>query len=263
MIELSPYHQIELAPAWEALRDNPPDRDQVIRTVSRKMLNDQPLIQGDLVFAGLDTKAEFPLAEKYPVHFRKTYYPGAFHKPPQQEYDHHLQISEILNVPPPIGATRNSFRSCMIPGTPLDRLSPFGIEPPDHNIGIAEDCELTSLMGLWKLFENVHDQITKLHAAGLAHGDLFLHNIIISLSPIGVFLIDFELAVEKKEISAEEWQKACSNDFEEVHRAATYVQCGLGRQSGSLAETSLSHLDLLFGDIAPRFLKAVQRHSLL
>ena len=31
MIELSPYHQIELAPAWEALRDNPPDHDQVIR----------------------------------------------------------------------------------------------------------------------------------------------------------------------------------------------------------------------------------------
>ena len=263
MIELSQYHQIELAPAWEALRDNPPDRDQVIRTVSRKMLNDQPLIQGDLVFAGMDTKAKFPLAEKYPVHFRKTYYPGAFHQPPQREYDHHLQIADILDVPPPIGATKNSFRSCMIPGTPLNRISPFGMDPLERNISVAEDCDTSSLIGMWGLFETVHDQISKLHAAGLAHGDLFLHNIIISSSPIGVFLIDFELAVEKKEISEEEWRKACSADFEELHRAAIYVQCGLGKQSGPLAETSLAHLKQLFGDIAERFKKSVDRHSLL
>jgi len=208
MIELSPYHQIQLAPAWEDLRDNPPDRDQVIRTVSRKMLNDQPLIQGDLVFAGLETRAEFPLAEKYPVHFRKTYYPVAFHKPPQLEYDHHLQVSKILDVPPPIGATKNSFRSCMIPGIPLNRISPFGIEPLDRNIGVAEECESSSLIGMWGLFASVQDQVEKLHAAGIAHGDLFMHNIIISLSPIGVFLIDFELAVEKKKVSSEDWEKA-------------------------------------------------------
>lgn len=263
MIELSPYHQIKLNPAWEALKDNPPDRDQIIRTVSRKMLNDQPLIQGDLVFAGLDTQAEFPLAKKYPVHFRKTYYPGAFHKPPQREYDHHLQISGILEVPPPIGATRNSFRSCMIPGTPLNRLSPFGVEPLDRNIAIAEDCDTTSLMGMWGLLETIHGQITKLHGAGLAHGDLFLHNIIVSSSPIGVFLIDFELAVEKKEVSDEDWEKACAADFEELYQTATYVQCGLGKQAGHLAEASLAHLKPLFGDSAPRFKKAVSRHSLL
>lgn len=263
MIELSPYHQIELAPAWEALKDNPPDRDQVIRTVSRKMLNDQPLIQGDLVYAGLDTKAEFPLSEKYPVHFRKTYYPGAFHKPPQQEYDHHLEISKILDVPAPIGATKNCFRSCMIPGTPLNRLSPFGAEPLDRNIPIAEEKDTTSLMGLWGLLETAHDQITRLHAAGLAHGDLFFHNIIIPSSPIGVFLIDFELAVEKQETSEEAWAKACHSDFEELLQSAVYIQCGLGKQVGSLAEASLSRLDELFGDGAPRFQKAVDRHSLL
>ncbi len=263
MIELSPYHQIELAPAWEALRDNPPDRDQVIRTVSRKMLNDQPLIQGDLVFAGLNTRAEFPLAEKYPVHFRKTYYPGAFHKPPQQEYDRHLQISGILDLPAPIGATKNSFRSCLIPGTPMDRLSPFGVEPLDRNIALAEEQGITSLMGLWTLFETVYDQITHLHAAGLAHGDLFLHNIIIPSSPIGVFLIDFELAVEKKEASEEGWKKACTSDFEELHQSATYIQCGLGKQTGPLAEASLARLSELFGDSAARFQKAVDRHSFL
>lgn len=263
MIELSPFHHIELAPAWEEMRDNPPDRDQVIRTVSRKLLNDQPLIQGDLVLAGLDTRAEFPLAEKYPVHFRKTYYPGAFHKPPQEEYDHHLQISRILDVPPPIGATRNSFRSCMIPGTPLNRLSPFGVEPPERNIGVAEEKDVTSLMGLWSLFETVHEQITTLHASGLAHGDLFLHNIIIPSSPIGVFLIDFELVIEKKEVSDEAWEKACAADFDELYHGAVYIQCGLGKQNGPLAEESLGFLDDLFGNTAPRFQKAVERHSLL
>jgi len=203
------------------------------------------------------------LTEKYPVHFRKTYYPGAFHKPPQREYDHHLQISSILDLPPPIGATKNSFRSCMIPGTLLNRLSPFGIEPLDRNIEIAEDCDTLSLMGIWGLLETVHDQVTKLHTAGLAHGDLFLHNIIIPSSPIGVFLIDFELAVEKNEVSPKDWEKACAADFEELHRTAIYVQCGLGKQTGSLAETSLAHLEQLFGDTAPRFKKSVDRHSLL
>ncbi|NOX98885.1 MAG: hypothetical protein GXP30_03985 [Verrucomicrobia bacterium] len=263
MIELSPYHQIELAPAWEALRDNPPDRDQVIRTISRKMLNDQPLIQGDLVYAGLDTKAEFPLSEKYPVHFRKTYYPGAFHKPPQLEYDHHLEISQILDVPAPIGATRNSFRSCLIPGTPLSRLYPFGVEPLDRNINLAEEGETTSLMGLWNLLETAHEQVTRLHAAGLAHGDLFFHNIIVPSSPIGIFLIDFELAVEKQGVSDEAWQKACSADFEELHQTAVYIQCGLGKQVGDLAENSLARLDELFGTSSQRFQKAVDRHSFL
>ncbi|MFK5920779.1 MAG: lipopolysaccharide kinase InaA family protein [Verrucomicrobiota bacterium] len=263
MIELSPYHQIELAPAWEALRDNPPDRDQVIRTLSRKMLNDQPLIQGDLVYAGRDTKAEFPLAEKYPVHFRKTYYPGAFHKPPQQEFDHHLQISQILDVPAPIGATKKVFRSCLIPGIPLNKLCPFGVEPLEHNIALAEEQNTTSLMGLWHLLETLDQQISKLHAAGLAHGDLFFHNVIVPSSPIGVFLIDFELAVEKNKVSEEIWQKACQSDLEELQRNAVYLQCVLGKQTGPLAEKSLSRLDTLFTNTASRFQKAVDRHSFL
>jgi len=263
MIELSPYHQIALAPAWEALGDNPPDRDQVIRTLSRKMLNEQPLIQGDLVYAGMDTKVEFPLAEKYPVHFRKTYYPGAFHKPPQREYDHHLQISSILDVPPPIGATKNTFRSCLIPGTPMDRLSPFGVEPLEQNIALAEKTDTLSLIGLWNLFETLNEQISRLHQAGLAHGDLFLHNIIVPSSPVGIFLIDFEMAVEKKNVAKEVWEKARQADLEELHRSAVYIQCGLGKQTSPLAETSLSRLSELFGNASSRFQKAVDRHSFL
>ena len=263
MIELSPYHHIELTPAWEELKENPPDRDQVIRTVSKKLVNDQPLIQGDLVFAGLDTRAKFPLAEKYPVHFRKTYYPGAFHKPPQREYDHHMRISEIIDVPPPIGATKDTFRSCMIPGTPLNRLSPFGVEPLDRNIAIAEESELQSLMGLWGLFESVYQQVTSLHEAGLAHGDLFLHNVIVSPSPIGAFLIDFELAIDQEDVSEEKWKEACDADCEELFQSAVYVQCGLGKQVGPLAENSLSRLEDLFGNSASRFAKSVDRHSYL
>ncbi|MCF6313376.1 MAG: hypothetical protein L3J39_13085 [Verrucomicrobiales bacterium] len=263
MIELSPYHQIELAPAWEALRDNPPDHDQVIRTISRKMLNDNPLIQGDLVYAGHDTKAEFPLAEEYPVHFRKTYYPGAFHKPPQQEYDHHLQISKILDIPAPIGATPKTFRSCLIPGSPLNKLSPFGVEPLDHNIAVAEEQTTTSLIGLWNLLETLNQQITLLHQAGIAHGDLFFHNAIVPSSPIGVFLIDFELAIEKGKVEEDVWEKARLSDLEELHRTATYIQCGLGKQTSALAQASLSRLPELFDKNASRFQKAIDRHSFL
>src|SRR5690606_32232791 len=141
--------------------------------------------------------------------------------------------------------------------------SPFGVEPLERNIAIAEDCGTTSLIGLWKLLETIHGQVTKLHGAGLAHGDLFLHNIIVAPSPVGVFLIDFELAAEKTQVSDEDWEKACGSDFEELYQTATYVQCGLGKQSGPLAEASLSRLGTLFGDSSQRFKKAVSRHSLL
>ena len=145
----------------------------------------------------------------------------------------------------------------------MDRLSPFGIEPFDRNIALADEQSLTSLMGLWQLFETIHEQVTKLHAAGLAHGDLFLHNIIIPASPIGVFLIDFELAVDKNKATEEAWEKACFSDFEEIYRCATYIQCSLGKQTSPLAEATLARLNELFGSTAERFQKAIDRHSFL
>ncbi len=262
MIELSPFHKVELAEEYQNLVDQPPDHDQIMRVVSKKMANGQPLIQGELVLAGNETRNAFPLAGRYPVHFRKTYYPTCFHQHPDQELENHQMAADILHIPPPIGATRTSFRSCFIPGKPLSRISPFGTEPPESNIATAQEAETALLIGLWDLLSNLYDQVTQLHDGGLAHGDLYLHNAIVSTSPVRIFLIDYELAVKKRDCDSEEkWQKAVDADLRELLTEAIYVQAGLGSQRGPLAEASLEALPVFFEKTHRRFQRAISQRS--
>ncbi|MEM7146953.1 MAG: lipopolysaccharide kinase InaA family protein [Verrucomicrobiota bacterium] len=258
MIPVSPQHQIDLAPQYLPLIENPPDHDQIIHTLMRKMANNQPLIQGDLVLAGADTREEYPRAKEFPVHFRKSYYPTCFHQHPDKEFEKHTIASQIIGIPAPIGTTRTTFRSCFIPGRPFPRLSPFGSEPPDSNIPVAQETEAAQLIALWKLLEELHSKTTKLHENGLAHGDLFLHNVIVALTPIEVCLIDFELAVKQSDVDDEKWPATCQADLAEMFREAIYIQCGLGPQAGPLAEASQTALPTLFEETAlPRFQRAL------
>jgi len=263
-VSLTPRHHAQLIPELAYLVDSPPDHDHVIRTLSRKLSNGLPLIQGDLVIAGKDTLEAFPRAREYPVHFRKTYYPTAFHPPATLECEKHERISRIIEIPPPIGATRNCFRSCFIPGVPMDRLSPFGLEPPEQNLVVASRTETVTLIGLWHLLEEVALQLTALHGSGVVHGDMFLHNVIVSRSPVAVCLIDFEQAVERSaETGAEEWAEREMRDWEEVFRHALWVQTGLGAQPGELGERSRSEAGRLLGGVASRCLQAIDDHSTL
>lgn len=258
-IALSPYHEIELPEAYRHWAEHAPQQDQVIRTLSKKLANGQPLIQGDLVVAGRESRETWPLATQYPVHFRKTYYPTCFHQHPDIEFRHHEKAAQLLDVPAPIGATRTSFRSCFIPGDSLRKLSPFGVEPIDANIAIAEKLDHLHLIGYWRLLEEVYGQVTRLHEGGLAHGDLFIHNVIVSLAPVGIFLIDFELSVDRDEAGDEEkWEKAVREDFREILLEAVCVQCGLGIQAGPLAEHSLEELESLTGTAHDRFVRALR-----
>ncbi len=261
MIHLSPHHQIELDPALMHMLERPPDRDYVVRRVSQKVVNGQPLIQGELVISGNETLDAYPLAVKYPVHFRKTYYPTCFHQHPDQEYENQLAASRIIDVPPPIGSTRTTFRSCYLPGTPFDRLSPFGVEPPERNIQIAEEHPKAACIGLWFLLNSVYTQITALHENGFAHGDLFLHNIIISPAPIGAHLIDFEQAVRRDdEMSDEVWKEKVDADLSEILKTGTFLQCALGRQEGPLSNACLKALPKLF-TAHRQFKRSIERRT--
>ena len=246
-VRVTPVHEIELQEALAPLIAHPPEHDFVMRRLSEKLANGEPLIQGELVIAGKDTLDRYPLAREYPVHFRKTYYPTCFHQDPVQELHRHQRAAEILPIPPPIGCTRTSFRSCFLPGHPLDKLAPFGLEPPDANLRFAEEMPIAARIGLWRLFEVLHGQITALHRAGLVHGDLFLHNVIVSTAPIGVYPIDFELAVERAETATDEaWRELCEQDLLELRRAAAYLLCVLGPQPGELAAEIGTRLEDLF-----------------
>src|SRR5690606_10603611 len=96
-----------------------PREDFVVRTLAHKKAGQTTLMMGELVIAGAATRDQYALARKYPLHFRKTYYPGGMHGDPRAEFDLHQRASTVVPVPPPIGATRETFRSCLLPGSPL------------------------------------------------------------------------------------------------------------------------------------------------
>lgn len=260
MVRVSSRHEVLLVPEYADLLEHPPEHDFVMRTITRREVQGMPLMSAEIVIAGKDTRREFPLAEEYPMHFRKSYFPGRLHGDPQHEFDNQQRASEILEAPPPIGWTKSSFRSCFVPGKPYSRLTPFGVDPPEGNVALAEEIELAKAVGLWWLCGQAFEQLCRLHAAGIVHGDLELHNIAVAPSPAEVVLLDFELAKNKSELTSEAWEKAVQADFDELLKEAVYLQCAMGRQPGAMADLAMERIGDLFA--APgRFQRHIRRQA--
>lgn len=216
------------------------------------------LMLAEIVIGGAETRQQHPLANTYPLHFRKTYFPGRLHGDPRQEFEFQTQASTLIGVPPPIGFGAREFRSCLIPGKPYDRLSPFGAEPEESNIDAAHKLSLASAAGLWRFLEEAFSRLAALHAGGLAHGDAQLHNFIVSPSPLELVLIDFESAARSDAFTRDAWQARCEADLAPLLREATFVQCALGTQPGGLAELCLERMDTLFKN-PDTFRRAIER----
>lgn len=260
MVPVSPRHSVLLAPEYAQLIRSAPEHDFVMRTITRREANGLPLMSAEMVIAGKDTRVQFPLAAEYPMHFRKTYFPGRLHGDPSAEFGNQQRASEILAAPPPIGWTKNSFRSCFVPGKPYSRLTPFGIEPVENNVAVAEEIDLAKALGLWWMCQQVFAQLVKLHDAGMVHGDMELHNIAVAPAPAEAVLIDFELAKRKEDLDGSEWQKATGADFAELLREAVYLQCALGRQPGPLADMAMGRIGELFASPG-RFERTIRRQA--
>ena len=246
---VSPRHSVMLAAEYCHLIDRIPDRDYVVRTLAHRQSGGLQLMSAELVIAGKEARNLHPLAEQYPLHFRKTYYPGRLHGDPKVEFENQQRASELINVPPPIGHWPRGFRACFYPGTPYSRISPFGVEPEDANIGLARELDLARAVGLWRLLEDAFSHVRRLHDGGLAHGDLELHNLIVCPSPLDVMIIDFENAVRRDDDEAI-WAGKREADMENILREAVFLQCRLGRQSGKLAADGAGAMEKLFK--APR-----------
>jgi hypothetical protein len=163
------------------------------------------------------------------------------------EFARHTRASEIIGIPPPIGCAGGTFRSCLLPGRPLDQLlAPFGSEPEDSNIQHADKLTLAGAAGLWLLCERLMTVHMTLQQAGLAHGDAELQNFIVCPAPLDVLPIDFDMAVLKEAASDEEWRARSSADLEPLLKIAVFLQCALGAQPGALGELSRQKLDTLF-----------------
>jgi hypothetical protein len=205
-----------------------------------------PLVSADIVIAGEETRAKFPLAAEFPLHFRKTYYPGRLHGDPKEEFDRQSEASALIGIPSPIGHAPDVFRSCLLPGTPYNRLSPFGGEPDESNLSKARKLHLATAAGLFHLLSSAFESLTRLHEGGLCHGDAELHNLIVCPSPLEILLIDFEAATTRDAIADADWAKQCDDDFTPLLKEAVYLQCSLGPQPGPLADMARQRLDKLF-----------------
>jgi hypothetical protein len=260
LVPVSPRHAVLLEKEYLVFIDKAPRRDYVVRTIAKRAAGNMPLMTADIVIAGEETREQFPLAKTYPLHFRKAYYPGRLHGDPRDEFERLQRASEILDIPPPIGHTPATFRSCLIPGKPYSHLSPFGADPEDANLRIAEDIPLASAAGLWRLAEEAYKHLITLQAAGLSHGDAELHNFIVCPSPLATIIIDFESAVLKDSVDDQAWNERCKLDFIPILREAVFLQCALGRQVGALADRAWEELDALFK--APnRFRRAIDQQA--
>ncbi|MDX2054430.1 MAG: hypothetical protein SFV15_18660 [Polyangiaceae bacterium] len=245
-VAVSPRHSVRLEPEYVAWVKRAPRQDFVVRTITRREANGLPLMSADIVIAGEETRAMFPLAAQYPLHFRKTYFPGRLHGDPKTEFDRQSEASQILGLPPPIGHTPSVFRSCLLPGTPYSRLTPFGNEPVESNVPVARKLHLATAAGLWMLLEQAFLSLQRLQAAGLSHGDAELHNLIVCPAPLEALLIDFEASARREEFEPAMWSKRCEADYEPLLREAVYLQCALGRQPGRLGQHAIELLDSLF-----------------
>jgi hypothetical protein len=258
-ISVSPRHRVLLAEEYLPLVKRAPKRDFVVRTVVQRQANDLLLMTAELVIAGEETRALHPLAVTYPLHFKKTYFPGQFYDDPKIEFDNSVLASRVTSLPPPIGYASNIFRSCLLPGTAYARLSPFGVDPPERNVPVAEKVPLESAAGLWLLAEQALAQLLALQDAGLAHGDAELHNCIVCPTPLELLFIDFGSSVHRSRVDADGWEARCARDLEPILREAVFLQCALGRQVGPLAELSWDRIDRLFAS-PDRFRRVIERH---
>jgi hypothetical protein len=260
MVAVSPRHSVRLAREYMHLLGKPPKQDYVVRTIVRREANGLPLMSAEIVIAGAATRKEHPLAEKYPLHFRKTYSAARLHGDPAKEYEYQGVAATLIDVPPPIGFGPGLFRSCLVPGRPYNRLSPFGTEPEESNMRTAQSLALAAAAGLWRLSEQALDHLLKLHEGGLAHGDAELHNFVVCPAPLELVVIDFESSVPKETMEPADWDRRRALDLVPVLREAVFLQCTLGRQRGPLATLAWERMNSLFR--APeRFRRAIEEQA--
>lgn len=261
-IAVSPRHRVRLASEYVQLIERAPARDFVVHTIEKREANGMPLMAAEIVIGSAHARREYALAAEYPLHFRKTYFAGRLHGDPRVEYDSSVLASQLVGLPPPIGFTGQEYRSCLIPGTPYKRLSPFDPDSEDTSLRRADQLSLATAAGLWRLLEEGRRQLDTLHAGGLAHGDAELQNIIVCPAPLEVLLIDFETAVRRDAVDEAAWRARCAADRAPMLKEAIFLQAVLGRQPGALADEAWEAVPRLFRDPA-RMRRAIEQMGVL
>jgi hypothetical protein len=260
LVAVSPRHSVRLAAEYATAIREPPWQDFVVRTIVSRETQGMPLMSADLVIAGAETRTKFQLARRFPLHFRKTYFPGRLHGDPREEFERQADAAALIDVPPPIGYEPNVFRTCLLPGVPYSRLSPFAPEADERNLSKARELGLAQAAGLYHLLESAFASMGRLHDGGLIHGDAELHNFIVCPSPLEIVMIDFEVATRRSDLSEDAMDSRIRGDFAPMLREAVFLLCALGPQRGPLAAMARESLADLFKD-AERFRREISDHE--
>ncbi|HEY3500925.1 MAG TPA: hypothetical protein VGK73_39805 [Polyangiaceae bacterium] len=260
LVAVSPRHGVRLAEELLGIVQKPQRRDFVVRTLAKRMANGLPLMSAEIVIAGAETRAEFPLSAQYPLHFRKTYFPGRLRGDPKDEFARQSEASELIGLPPPIGYGESVFRACLVPGKPYAALTPFNAEPEERNLRPARELPLAAAAGQFRLVQDAYALLLRLHEGGLVHGDAVLQNFIVSPSPLEILPIDFEASQRREAFDETGWQAACEADVDPLLREAVLLQCSLGPQPGPLAEHAARRIQKLFRS-PERFLAAIESQA--
>jgi hypothetical protein len=257
-IAVTPHHHIRLAGDYLPMIDHAPAHDFVVHVIEHRKANGLPLMSAEIVIAGNETRERYPLAQTYPLHFRKTYFAARLHGDPRVELEHAARASALTQLPQPIGASGDQMRTCFIPGRPYSALSPFEANAEEANLRRVKNLPLATAAGLWRLLEDAYRLIAVLHEGGLSHGDPQLQNFIVSPSPLEVALVDFEAALQRAHTDDATWSKRRVSDYAPLLQEALLLQAAIGRQEGTLAEHALSQAPELFTDAA-RVLRYIER----
>lgn len=260
LVAVSPKHSVWLDEDYAGLITRAPRQDFVVRTIAKRSAGSLPLMTADLVIASEETRNKHPAAAQFPLHFRKMYFPGRMHGDPAAEFEAHRRAAQVIGIPEPIGYTGGSFRSCLLPGIPYKRLSPLGLSPEDANIRKAQDLDLVTAGGLWTFLTGIYEILTKLHAAGICHGDAQLQNFIVCPAPLEVLPIDFEMALFREDVDESVWEKRVQEDFVPLFTEAICLECALGEQPSALGAAARKQASSLFQK-PERFLEAIERRA--
>jgi len=260
LVAVSPRHAVRLASEYAHAIVEPPSQDFVVRTIVKRETQGMPLMSADLVIAGIETRSKFPLARRFPLHFRKTYFPARLHGDPREEYERQSDAVALIDIPPPIGYEANVFRTCLLPGVPYARLSPFARESDERNLAKARELGLAPAAGLYHLLESAFSSMRRLHDGGMGHGDAELHNFIVCPSPLEIVVIDFEVAARRSDLTSDVESARMRADCAPMLREAVFLLCALGPQPGRLAELARESLSELFKD-PERFRREISAHE--
>ena len=211
----------------EHLLENPPEEDTPLHIIYQT-----PYVLGEVVLAGKKTRQNHPLAQFYPIHFKKTYLKkmsrwetSPTHEAQQshkvwkhfEEEANMPKANQQPHVPLPIGGDAMTYRSQLLEAKSLGALSPINSNGSPQEILkqiLKAKKDYGSVKKLWTGLESLNDQINTLHSGGFLHNDLHKENLMINEmgeTPIGC-LIDFETTEEDERFNTLEWQTATKDD---------------------------------------------------